>query len=110
MWCPRAGPRAGTAMLWWVFVFLGIAIIASLRGLGGMASTAAGIAEVLFFVFLIAFVVALVMGSVRHRPPARDPDGDPDDAPEAPGAADRPIGRRPPHAASDDRARRRHAA
>ena len=97
-------------MLWWVFVFLGIAIIASLRGLGGMASTAAGIAEVLFFVFLIAFVVALVMGSVRHRPHARDPDDDPEDTPEAPGAADRPGTRRPRRAASDDRARRRHAA
>ena len=97
-------------MLWWVFVFLGIAIIASLRGLGGMASTAAGIAEVLFFVFLIAFVVALVMGSVRHRPQAHNPAGDPEDAPEAPAVADRPIGGRRPRAASDDRARPRHAA
>ena len=112
MWCPRAGPRAGTAMLWWVFVFLGIAIIASLRGLGGMASTAAGIAEVLFFVFLIAFVVALVMGSVRHRPPARDPDGDPEDAAGAHAVGDSPIAGRKPGATLDDRNRDRprHAA
>ena len=67
-------------MLWWVFVFLGIAIIASLRDLGGLASTAAGIAQVLFFVFLIVFLVALVMGSVRHRRPAGDLTGDREDA------------------------------
>ena len=97
-------------MLCWVFVFLGTAIIASLRGLGGMASTAAGIAEILFFVFLIAFVVSLVMGSVKHRPPARDPAGGPEEGPE--GAADSPLIRRTPLAASGDRGpdRPRHAA
>src|SRR5437660_10993580 len=88
-------------MLYWVFVFLVTAIIASLRGFGGMASTAAGIAEILFFVFLIAFVVALVMGSVRHRPHARDPE----DASEAPAAADSPIAGRARVAAADDRGR-----
>jgi uncharacterized membrane protein YtjA (UPF0391 family) len=89
-------------MLCWVFVFLGTAIIASLRGLGGMASTAAGIAEMLFFVFLIAFVVALVMGSARHRPHAHDPAGDPEDASEA---ADSPIAGRTRVAATDYRGR-----
>src|SRR6266581_3248812 len=74
-------------MLWWVFVFLGMAIIASLRGLGGLASTAAGIAQVLFFVFLIVFLVALVMGSVRHRRSADLPNGDPEDGAEAPASA-----------------------
>jgi uncharacterized membrane protein YtjA (UPF0391 family) len=94
-------------MLCWVLVFVGTAIVASLRGLGGLASTAAGIAEVLFFVFLIAFVVALVMGSVRHRPAARDPIADPGDAAEAPAASDSPIGGRPPRVAPDDRGRAR---
>jgi uncharacterized membrane protein YtjA (UPF0391 family) len=32
-----------------------------------VASTAAGIAQVLFFIFLIVFVVALVMGLVARR-------------------------------------------
>jgi uncharacterized membrane protein YtjA (UPF0391 family) len=97
-------------MLCWVFVFLGTAIIASLRGLGGLASTAAGIAEILFFVFLIAFVVALVMGSARHRPHARDPVGDPEEGSE--GAADSPLIRRTPPVTPDGRGRAgpRHAA
>jgi uncharacterized membrane protein YtjA (UPF0391 family) len=97
-------------MLCWVLIFLATAIVASLRGLGGMASAAAGIAETLFFVFLIAFVVALVMGSVGHRPYARDQAGDPDDGPE-PAPDSRSI-RRARLAASDDRGRAgpRHAA
>jgi uncharacterized membrane protein YtjA (UPF0391 family) len=97
-------------MLCWVFVFLATAIIASLRGLGGMASTAAGIAETLFLVFVIAFVVALVMGSARHRPHARDSADDAAEGPE--GAGDSPLIRRTPLAASGDRGpdRPRHAA
>jgi uncharacterized membrane protein YtjA (UPF0391 family) len=88
-------------MLCWIFVFIGTAIIASLRGLGGMASTAASIAQVLFFVFLIAFLGTLVMGTVRHRPHARA--GDSEDAAEDPGAADGARIRRAPLAAPDDR-------
>jgi uncharacterized membrane protein YtjA (UPF0391 family) len=38
-------------------------------GFGGVASTAAGIAQVLFFIFVIVFLVALVMGLVSRRPP-----------------------------------------
>jgi uncharacterized membrane protein YtjA (UPF0391 family) len=44
-------------------------VVAGLLGFGGVASTAAGIAQVLFFIFLIVFVVALVMGLVSRRPP-----------------------------------------
>jgi uncharacterized membrane protein YtjA (UPF0391 family) len=87
-------------MLCWVLVFLGTAIIASLRGLGGLASTAAGIAEVLFFVFLVTFMIALVMGSVRHRAVAYDPTSDSVDA--EPTAGDSPISVRRPRAAPDD--------
>jgi uncharacterized membrane protein YtjA (UPF0391 family) len=95
-------------MLCWVLVFLGTAFIATLR-LGGVASTAAGIAQVLFFVFLVLFLVALVMGSVRHRPLA--PTGGPEDTPEdeigAPVAADRRFIGRTPRAAPDNRGRAR---
>jgi uncharacterized membrane protein YtjA (UPF0391 family) len=95
-------------MLCWVLVFLGTAFVATLR-LGGIASTAAGIAQVLFFVFLVAFLVALVMGSVRHRPLVRT--GDPEDMPEdemaAPAAADRRFIGRMPRAAPEHRGRAR---
>lgn len=103
-------------MLCWAFVFIGTAIIASLRGLGGLASTAAGIAQALFFVFLVVFLVALVMGSVRQRRPAGDPEEAPEEAMDAPGeAADllvAPSIRRKPFTAPDDRGgvRRRRAA
>jgi uncharacterized membrane protein YtjA (UPF0391 family) len=70
-------------MLCWVFVFLGTAIVASLRGLGGLASTAAAIAQMLFLVLLLIFLIALVMGVGRHRPQRtpEDATGDPADAP-----------------------------
>jgi uncharacterized membrane protein YtjA (UPF0391 family) len=56
-------------MLYWAVVFLIIALVAGLLGFGGVASTAAGIAQVLFFVFLIVFAVTLIMGLARRRPP-----------------------------------------
>jgi uncharacterized membrane protein YtjA (UPF0391 family) len=94
-------------MLCWVFVFLGTAIIASLRGLGGLAETAAGIAQILFLVFLIVYLIALVMGSVRHRPAAGTRTGDPEDAADL---TDSPIAGRKPRAGPADRGRHRHAA
>jgi uncharacterized membrane protein YtjA (UPF0391 family) len=49
-------------MLSWTITFLVIALVAALLGFGGIAGAAAGIAKILFFVFLIAFVVTLVLG------------------------------------------------
>jgi uncharacterized membrane protein YtjA (UPF0391 family) len=54
-------------MLYWAFVFLVIAVITGLFGAGGFASTAAGIAQVLFFIFLIIFVAALVTRRTIRR-------------------------------------------
>ena len=56
-------------MLSWAIAFFIIAIVAAVFGFGGIASGAAGIAKVLFFLFLIAFVVSLVMGLMRGRGP-----------------------------------------
>jgi uncharacterized membrane protein YtjA (UPF0391 family) len=97
-------------MLCWALVILGTAFVATLR-LGGIASTAAGIAQVLFFVFFVAFLVAVVTGSVRHRPPARtdDPEDMPEDETAATAAADRRFIGRTPRAAPDDRRPRRAA-
>ncbi len=43
-------------------VFLVIALIAAVFGFGFIASTAAGIAKILFFVFLILFIASFLMG------------------------------------------------
>jgi uncharacterized membrane protein YtjA (UPF0391 family) len=55
----------GNTMLSWAITFLVIAIIAAVLGFGGIAGTAAGIAKVLFFVFLVLFVVSLIFGRGR---------------------------------------------
>ena len=49
-------------MLHYAVVFLIIALIAALFGFGVIASTAAGIAKVLFVVFLVLSLVSLLMG------------------------------------------------
>ena len=53
-------------MLRWALAFFVIAIIAAVFGFGGIAVAAAGIAKVLFFVFLVLFLVALLGGLVRR--------------------------------------------
>ena len=52
-------------MLSYAITFLVIALIAAVLGFGVIAGTAAAIAKILFFVFLILFVVSLVMGRGR---------------------------------------------
>ena len=49
-------------MLQYAWVFLILAIIAAVFGFGGVAVAAAGIAKVLFFVFLVLFVIGLLSG------------------------------------------------
>jgi uncharacterized membrane protein YtjA (UPF0391 family) len=53
-------------MLYWALVFLAVAIIAALFGFGVIASAAAGVAKILFFIFLVVFVVSLIMGLSRR--------------------------------------------
>lgn len=48
-------------MLYWTVIFLVIALVAAALGFGGISSSAAGIAKVLFLIFLILFVVSLIM-------------------------------------------------
>ncbi|WP_208351418.1 DUF1328 domain-containing protein [Pseudaestuariivita rosea] len=52
-------------MLYWAVVFFVVALIAAVFGFGGIASASAGIAQILFFVFLVLFVVTLIMRAVR---------------------------------------------
>lgn len=53
-------------MLRWALAFFIIALIAAVLGFGGIAVAAAGIAKILFFIFLVLFLVALVSGLVRR--------------------------------------------
>jgi uncharacterized membrane protein YtjA (UPF0391 family) len=56
-------------MLRWALIFFVVAIIAAAFGFGGIASASAGIAQVLFFIFLVLFVISLVMGMARRGSP-----------------------------------------
>lgn len=49
-------------MLHYAVVFLVLALIAAVFGFGGIAVAAAGIAKILFFLFLIGFIISLVVG------------------------------------------------
>ncbi len=49
-------------MLGWAVVFLIIALVAAVFGFGGIAVASAGIAKILFFIFLVLFVISLIFG------------------------------------------------
>ena len=49
-------------MLSWALTFLIVALVAGVLGFGVVAGTAASIAKILFFVFLVLFIIGLVMG------------------------------------------------
>lgn len=53
-------------MLRWALAFFIIAIVAAIFGFGGIAVAAAGVAKILFFLFLVLFLVALLGGLVRR--------------------------------------------
>jgi uncharacterized membrane protein YtjA (UPF0391 family) len=44
-------------------------MIAAVFGFGGIATGAVGIAQILFFVFLVLFVISLIANAVRGRTP-----------------------------------------
>lgn len=53
-------------MLYWAAVFFIIAIAAAIFGFTGVYAAAAGIAKILFFVFLVLFVISLIAGGLRR--------------------------------------------
>jgi len=55
----------GRTMLYWTLIFLVVALVAGLFGFGGIASASAGIAKILFAIFLVLFLVSLIFGVVR---------------------------------------------
>lgn len=56
-------------MLGWAIAFFVLALIAAALGFGGIAGASAGIAKILFFVFLALLVLTFVARAVRGRPP-----------------------------------------
>ncbi|HWA22558.1 MAG TPA: DUF1328 domain-containing protein [Caulobacterales bacterium] len=53
-------------MLQWALTFFVLAIVAGVFGFGVIATAAAGIAKILFFLFLVLFVISLVSGGMRR--------------------------------------------
>ncbi len=58
---------AVSSLLKWAFVFLAISLVAALFGFGGVASGAAGIAKVLFFIFLAVCLVLFALGVTVYK-------------------------------------------
>jgi uncharacterized membrane protein YtjA (UPF0391 family) len=54
-------------MLGWSLLFAILAVICALLGFGGLVPLFAGIAKLLFFIFLILLVVSFVMRALRGR-------------------------------------------
>lgn len=54
-------------MLRWALIFFVVALVAAIFGFTGIALAAAGIAKVLFFIFVILFALSL-LGHVARRP------------------------------------------
>ena len=52
-------------MLGWALTFLVVALIAAALGFGGIAGASAGIAQILFYTFLVLLLISLVMHFVR---------------------------------------------
>ena len=53
-------------MLRYAIIFFVIALVAALFGFGGIAASAAGIAQLLFYGFVILAIVSLVAGLIRR--------------------------------------------
>lgn len=55
-------------MLYWALVFFVVALVAALFGFGSIASAAAGIAKILFYVCLLLMILSLIFYVVRGGP------------------------------------------
>ena len=54
-------------MFYGASVFLGLALVAAILGFGGCVGSAAGIAQTLFILFLVASLLALTRGWMDYR-------------------------------------------
>jgi uncharacterized membrane protein YtjA (UPF0391 family) len=53
-------------VLRWAIAFFIIALLAAVLGFTGIAVAAAGIAKILFYIFLILFLISLLGGVMRR--------------------------------------------
>lgn len=56
-------------MFSWILLFLILALIFAVLGFGGLAGTFAGIAEILFFVFLALLLISAISRAIRGKGP-----------------------------------------
>jgi uncharacterized membrane protein YtjA (UPF0391 family) len=56
-------------MLGWALVFLVVALIAGLFGFTGIAVASAGIAQILFYIFVALFIISGLVYLLRGRAP-----------------------------------------
>lgn len=54
-------------MLGWALTFLILAVIAAALGFGGIAGASAGIAQLLFFIFLGLMILSFVARALRGK-------------------------------------------
>ena len=54
-------------MLKWALIFAVVALIAGGLGFGGVAGAAAGVAKILFFLFVIGFAIFLGLGVMAGK-------------------------------------------
>jgi uncharacterized membrane protein YtjA (UPF0391 family) len=54
-------------MLYWALVFFIVSMVAAVFGFTGIAVAAAGVAKILFFIFLVLFLISLVFGLRGRR-------------------------------------------
>lgn len=54
-------------MIGWALTFFTVSIVAAVLGFGGIAASAAGVAQFLFWIFAALFVISLIAGLVGDR-------------------------------------------
>ncbi len=55
-------------MLVWALTFLTIALISAAFGFTGIAGASAGLAQILFYIFIVLFAITLIARAVRKTP------------------------------------------
>jgi uncharacterized membrane protein YtjA (UPF0391 family) len=53
--------KGSETMLNWVVIFFIIALVAGVFGFTGIAAQAVGIAQILFFIFIVLFLISLIL-------------------------------------------------